>query len=51
MANHPRTGVLLPRDLPARQIVEYARTAEELGFDDLWVVDPFAALAALGRTI
>jgi len=39
MSTQPRTGVLLPRDLPAARFVEYASTAEELGFDDLWVVE------------
>ena len=32
-------GVLLPRDLPAAQVLPYARRAEELGFDELWVVE------------
>lgn len=32
-------GVLLPRDLPADQILPYARRAEALGFDELWVVE------------
>ncbi|BAJ26094.1 MULTISPECIES: LLM class flavin-dependent oxidoreductase [Kitasatospora] len=34
-----RVGVLLPRDLPVRQLLPYARRAEELGFDELWVVE------------
>lgn len=32
-------GVMLPRDLPATRVVEYARTAELAGFDELWVVE------------
>lgn len=32
-------GVMLPRDLPAEQIAPFARRAEELGFDELWVVE------------
>lgn len=32
-------GILLPRDLPASQVLAYARRAEELGFDELWVVE------------
>jgi 5,10-methylenetetrahydromethanopterin reductase len=32
-------AVLLPRDLPAPQLVPYARRAEELGFDEIWVVE------------
>ncbi|WP_407320725.1 LLM class flavin-dependent oxidoreductase [Isoptericola halotolerans] len=30
---------MLPRDLPAHQVLGYARTAERLGFDELWVVE------------
>lgn len=30
---------MLPRDLPADRILEFARLAEELGFDELWVVE------------
>ncbi|AEE44337.1 LLM class flavin-dependent oxidoreductase [Cellulomonas fimi] len=32
-------GVLLPRDLPVERVREFARRAEELGFDELWVVE------------
>ncbi|PPG88533.1 LLM class flavin-dependent oxidoreductase [Rathayibacter rathayi] len=32
-------GVLLPRDLPAAEVLDYARRSEELGFDELWVVE------------
>ncbi|WP_238011109.1 LLM class flavin-dependent oxidoreductase [Dactylosporangium sp. AC04546] len=34
-----RVGVMLPRDLPPQQVLTYARTAEQLGFDELWVVE------------
>ncbi|AEM80215.1 LLM class flavin-dependent oxidoreductase [Streptomyces violaceusniger] len=34
-----RVGVLLPRDLPVRDVLPYARRAEELGFDQVWVVE------------
>lgn len=30
---------MLPRDLPAHQVLDYARTAERTGFDELWVVE------------
>jgi alkanesulfonate monooxygenase SsuD/methylene tetrahydromethanopterin reductase-like flavin-dependent oxidoreductase (luciferase family) len=30
---------MLPRDLPAEQLVDFARRAEELGFAELWVVE------------
>lgn len=32
-------AVMLPRDLPAAHFVSYARRAEELGFDEIWVVE------------
>jgi len=35
----PAIAVMLPRDLPARLCVPYARRAEELGFDEIWVVE------------
>ncbi|MEB8343800.1 LLM class flavin-dependent oxidoreductase [Streptomyces endophyticus] len=34
-----RVGVLLPLDLPAHEVLPYARRAGELGFDQLWVVE------------
>ncbi|NKY41325.1 LLM class flavin-dependent oxidoreductase, partial [Cellulomonas septica] len=33
------TSVLLPRDLPVGRVREFARRAEELGFDEIWVVE------------
>ncbi|WP_029288296.1 LLM class flavin-dependent oxidoreductase [Cellulomonas sp. HZM] len=35
----PRIGTMLPRDLPASQVLPFARRADELGFDELWVVE------------
>lgn len=32
-------AALLPRDLPADQVLPFARRAEQLGFDELWVVE------------
>jgi 5,10-methylenetetrahydromethanopterin reductase len=32
-------GIMLPRDLPAHQIVPFVQKAEQLGFDELWVVE------------
>ncbi|WP_250444494.1 LLM class flavin-dependent oxidoreductase [Actinotalea sp. C106] len=32
-------GVMLPRDLPAAVVLDYARRAESLGFDEIWVVE------------
>ncbi|PJN23037.1 LLM class flavin-dependent oxidoreductase [Kitasatospora sp. CB02891] len=34
-----RVGVMLPRDLPARDLIPFVRRAEQLGFDELWVVE------------
>ena len=34
-----RVGVMLPRDLPIGQVLPFARRAEELGFDEVWVVE------------
>ncbi|GCD20498.1 N5,N10-methylene tetrahydromethanopterin reductase [Cellulomonas algicola] len=33
------TSVLLPRDLPVGRVREFALRAEELGFDEIWVVE------------
>ncbi|MGK5681607.1 LLM class flavin-dependent oxidoreductase [Actinoplanes sp. URMC 104] len=56
-----RIGVMLPRDLPAGQVLDYARRADELGFDELWVVEDLgfrggvaqagAVLAATSRIV
>ncbi|MGW2330299.1 LLM class flavin-dependent oxidoreductase [Streptomyces sp. NPDC001700] len=50
-------GVLMPRDIPARHIVAFARRAEAHGFDELWVVEDLGyrgglvqAAAVLGAT-
>lgn len=57
MTHRPQIGVVLPRDLPAPRVLEYARTAERLGFDELWVVEDLGfrgglvqATAVLGAT-
>ena len=34
-----RVGVLLPRDLPAGHIIPFAEKAEQLGFEELWIVE------------
>ncbi|MCK0116771.1 LLM class flavin-dependent oxidoreductase [Isoptericola sp. S6320L] len=39
MNSQSSIGVILPRDLPAHQVLGYARKAERLGFDELWVVE------------
>jgi len=35
----PALGVMLPRDLDASAVLDFARTADRLGFDELWVVE------------
>jgi alkanesulfonate monooxygenase SsuD/methylene tetrahydromethanopterin reductase-like flavin-dependent oxidoreductase (luciferase family) len=35
----PDIGVILPRDLPADQVLPFARRADALGFAELWVVE------------
>ncbi|MGI5242991.1 LLM class flavin-dependent oxidoreductase [Dactylosporangium sp. CA-139066] len=56
-----RIGVMLPRDLPAGRVLAFAREAERLGFDELWVVEDLgfrggvaqagAVLAATSRIV
>ncbi|TBN56742.1 LLM class flavin-dependent oxidoreductase [Glaciihabitans arcticus] len=39
MLQQRAVGVSLPRDIPANQIVDFCQRAEELGFDELWIVE------------
>jgi 5,10-methylenetetrahydromethanopterin reductase len=39
MLTEHATGVMLPRDLPAARVAEFARLADDLGFDELWIVE------------
>lgn len=39
MTHLPDVGVTLPRDLPAADVLPYARRAEELGFASVWVIE------------
>lgn len=39
MTTRPALGVLLPRDLPAHEVLEFARRAESAGAAELWVVE------------
>ena len=34
-----RLGVVLPPDLPSQEVRDFIREADELGFDELWVVE------------
>lgn len=56
-----RVGVMVPRDLPAHQVLDFARRAESLGFSQVWVVEDLgfrggvaqagAVLAATSRVV
>lgn len=35
----PDVGIMLPRDLPAHEILDFARAADDAGFAELWVVE------------
>lgn len=39
MLSDRAVGIMLPRDLPAGRVAEFARSAEQLGFDELWIVE------------
>lgn len=41
---------MLPRDLPAHRFVEFARTAEQLGFDELWLVEDLTFRGGFAQT-
>ncbi|MEU4449097.1 LLM class flavin-dependent oxidoreductase [Actinosynnema sp. NPDC050801] len=59
MSRSGSVGVMLPRDLPPAGVLPFARRADELGFDELWVVEDLgfrggvaqaaAVLAVTGR--
>ncbi|MEU2682303.1 LLM class flavin-dependent oxidoreductase [Streptomyces hygroscopicus] len=44
-----RIGVMLPRDLPVQDVLPFARRAEELGFDQLWVVEDLGFRGGLAQ--
>jgi 5,10-methylenetetrahydromethanopterin reductase len=46
----PEIGVMLPRDLPADQVLPFARRAEELGFAELWVVEDLGFRGGIAQT-
>lgn len=45
-----RIGVLLPRDLPIDQVLPYARRAEQLGFDEVWLVEDLGFRGGIAQT-
>ena len=57
MASPARIGVMLPRDTPAGQVIDFVQRAEQLGFHEVWVVEDLGyrggiaqAAVALGCT-
>ncbi|MFC8075069.1 LLM class flavin-dependent oxidoreductase [Streptomyces sp. NPDC057307] len=44
-----RVGVMLPRDLPVQDVLPFARRAEELGFDQIWVVEDLGFRGGLAQ--
>ena len=46
MSSAPQIGIMLPRDMDPRRVLEFARHVEKLGFDELWVVEDLAAAIA-----
>lgn len=45
----PSVGVMLPRDLPADQVLPFVRTADELGFAEVWVVEDLGFRGAIAQ--
>ncbi|MGI9822986.1 LLM class flavin-dependent oxidoreductase [Agromyces sp. Marseille-Q5079] len=45
-----RIGVLLPRDLPIDQVLPYARRADALGFDEIWLVEDLGFRGGIAQT-
>jgi 5,10-methylenetetrahydromethanopterin reductase len=46
----PSLGVILPPDLPARELLRYVQRAERLGFDELWVVEDCFLRGGIAQT-
>jgi 5,10-methylenetetrahydromethanopterin reductase len=44
-----RVGVMLPRDLPVQDVMSFAQRAEELGFDEVWVVEDLGWRGAIAQ--
>ncbi|UJP40391.1 LLM class flavin-dependent oxidoreductase [Cellulomonas palmilytica] len=52
MSSHrsPSVGVILPRDLPAADVLPFARRADGLGFAELWVVEDLGFRGGVAQT-
>ena len=51
MTGAPDVGVVLPRDLPHGQVLEFARRADALGFDELWVVEDLGYRGGIAQAV
>ncbi|MFE9747329.1 LLM class flavin-dependent oxidoreductase [Saccharothrix saharensis] len=49
MSRSGSIGVMLPRDLAPAQVLPFARRADELGFDELWVVEDLGYRGGIGQ--
>ncbi len=43
-------GVMLPRDLAPSRVLEFARSADRLGFDELWTVEDLGFRGGIAQT-
>ena len=49
MSRSGSVGVMLPRDLAPALVLPFARRADELGFDELWVVEDLGYRGGIGQ--
>jgi len=49
MTDRPVIGVMLPRDLPHGQVLDFARRADALGYGELWVVEDLGFRGGVGQ--
>lgn len=50
MPTLPDIGAMLPRDLPADRVLDFARRAERAGFAELWVVEDLGFRGGIAQT-
>ena len=43
-------GIMLPRNISAANVINFARRAEELGFDEVWVVEDLGFRGGIAQT-
>ena len=51
MTTQPAVGVMLPRDLAPGQVLDFARRADALGFDELWVVEDLGFRGGVAQAV